>query len=86
MAVMSENDRQACFQEFMAEMSAARESAGSVVKADVKAASDALDQWLSDNAATINAALPQPFRGAATQEIKARLFIAVVRKRYIVGA
>lgn len=54
---------------------------GSVLKADLRAAVDALDNWVEANAATINAALPQPFRGAATPEQKAILLAYIALER-----
>ena len=56
-----------------------------ISKQDLRAAYDALDTWLSDNAATINLAIPQPARGALSTTEKARLFSKVLRDRYIKG-
>jgi hypothetical protein len=44
-----------------------------------------LVQQLDANAATINAAIPQPARGSLTAAQKARLLVAVIRTRYIRG-
>ena len=56
-----------------------------ITKLDLRAAYNALDQWLSDNAATINAAIPQPARGALSASEKARLFAKVIHDRYTKG-
>ena len=53
-----------------------------LAKADLRAAVDAVDDFLDANAATINAAIPQPARGALTTKQKALLLMYVVAKRY----
>jgi hypothetical protein len=53
----------------------------SVTKADLRAAVDATDQWIEDNQAAYNLALPQPFRGAATTAQKTLLFCYVAMRR-----
>lgn len=58
----------------------------SIVKADLRAALDAVDQWVSDNAAAFNAAIPLPARTALSAGQKARLLMFVVQKRFAVGA
>lgn len=52
-----------------------------VTKPDIEAAIAALDAWLETNAANINAAIPQPARGALNAKHKAILvgLIALVR-------
>lgn len=50
--------------------------------ADIKAAAQALDTWLDDNAATINSILPQPFRGTATPGQKALILAFTALRRY----
>ena len=52
-----------------------------VTKADLRAAVDAVDQWCEDNSASLNAAIPQPARGALSAAQKAWLLCYVVRKR-----
>jgi len=78
MAVLTSEQRQALWAEFQ------RDDTGeiAVLKADLRAAVDALDQWFDDNAATLNAAIPQPARGALTQRQKALLFMHVLIKRF----
>lgn len=50
-------------------------------KADVRAAIVAADNWLGTNAVLYNTALPQPFRGQATVEMKAALLAFVALRR-----
>lgn len=83
MAVMSEQNRQACFADFMrTELST---YSGSMTKAELRAAIDAADLWASDNAASYNSALPLPARTVLTSAQKARLLAAVILKRYTTG-
>ena len=84
MAVMIDADRLETWAEFMRELSAERDPLP-LTKADLRAAVNALDLFLSDNAASLNSAIPQPARGALTVSQKARLLMFVVRKRYIKG-
>lgn len=52
-----------------------------VMKADLRAAIDATDQWIEDNQSSFNTILPQPFRGAATTAQKTFLFCYVAMRR-----
>lgn len=86
MAVLSDNDRKSACGDFISDVCAAHEAFGALSKADVRAALNALDDFLNTNATTINNAIPQPARGALTTAQKARLLNMVVRYRYIKGA
>lgn len=50
-------------------------------KVDARAAVDATDQWVDANAASYNAALPQPFRGQASATQKTLLLCYVAMRR-----
>lgn len=52
-----------------------------VSKADLRAAVDAVDDWVDANSSSFNTAIPQPARGALTTTQKALLLDYVVRKR-----
>lgn len=52
-----------------------------VRKADFRAAVDATDDAIEGNAPTFNAALPQPYKNAATAAQKAILFGLVAMRR-----
>jgi hypothetical protein len=84
MAVLPDADRVAIWREVMSELSSRNEETP-FLKADFRAAVDALDQWLDDNAASANSALPQPFRGAASASQKALLMQFVIQRRYLAG-
>jgi hypothetical protein len=85
MANLSDNARFAVWSEIMQEISDAREPV-SIVKADLRAAVNAIDAWISDNAASLNSAIPQPARGALTAAQKSRIFRMVAKRRYEDGA
>lgn len=80
MTVLSEQDRIAAWTEFMRDANTG--TFGALSKADLRAAVNALDAFLDTNAATINAAIPQPARGALTTRQKALLLMYVVARRY----
>jgi hypothetical protein len=69
----------------MRDVSAAREPLGALTKAELRAAVNAADAWADANAASFNAALPQPARSALTARQKARLLAVVLRRRYEVS-
>lgn len=52
-----------------------------VAKDELRAAVDAIDTWLDGAAATANAAIPQPARGALTTRQKYMLLAYVALKR-----
>lgn len=56
-----------------------------LTKPDIRAAVVAVDAWADANAASFNAALPQPARGVLTVRQKARLLMAVIQRRYEVS-
>lgn len=52
-----------------------------LTKPDLTAALAAIDDWIDANQASFNTALPQPFRGTATADLKALLFCYVLLRR-----
>lgn len=52
-----------------------------VTKQELRAAMDAMDDWVDGAQAAFNQALPQPFRSAATVQQKSALFMYVVARR-----
>ncbi len=54
---------------------------GVTTKADLRAAVDAMDEWIEANQASFNDALPQPYKGEATAQQKVELFALVLRVR-----
>ena len=57
----------------------------SVTKADMKAALDAIDNWVDANAVSFNTAIPLPARTNLTAAQKTRLLLWVIRKRFETG-
>lgn len=53
----------------------------SITKADLRAAVDATDQWITDNESAYNLAIPQPARGALSATQKTLLFTFVAMRR-----
>lgn len=54
---------------------------GAVVKADLSAAIDAADDWLDTNLASLNSAIPAPFRTSASTTEKYMLLMYILMKR-----
>lgn len=81
MAVLSDGERAAIWTEFQRTLSAAYEAVG-LTKAEGREAINAVDQWIDANAASFNAALPQPARTVLTAKQKQRLFLFVARRRF----
>jgi len=84
MAVLPDADRVAAWAEAMRLMSDGHEPC-SLTKAELRAAIDAVDVWVDDNATAYNTAIPQPARGALTTQQKARLLLLIVRRRFEVS-
>jgi hypothetical protein len=83
MATMSTQQRQEAWAQFMAAWPEGEQAA--FTKSDGQAAVDAADQWSVDNQVSYNAALPQPFRGVASQRLKAALLAFIIDKRFSLG-
>ena len=77
MAVLSDTDRQRTAGQWMRD----NLEMASFSKAELRAALDATDNWIQAQDASYNAALPQPFRGAATAKQKTLLFCYVAMRR-----
>ncbi len=82
MTVLSDQARQETWARWMQD----NEEETPFLKAELRAAVDAIDEWVNDNAAAMNLALPQPFRGDASVEQKAMVLTYVVAKRYLEGS
>lgn len=84
MAVLIEQDRFDVWAEVMRHKDFV--SASGVTKADLRAAADAIDNYLNTNASAINTAIPQPARANLSTPVKALLLMFVIQKRYQQGA
>ena len=85
MAVLTETERVDVWAKLMRQYSSDGETIG-INKADLRAAVNSIDDYMNDNAATINNALPTAPRTALTPAQKAILLSYVVLKRYQVEA
>ncbi len=81
MAALTTFQRQGIWAEFMRQVSSDRQDLG-LSKSDLRAAVDAADQWVEDNAGAYNSALPVAARTALTAAQKTRLLFFVASKRY----
>lgn len=81
MAVLPDIDRKKIWVGLMRYWSRLHETVG-VNKTDLRAAVDAADTWVDNNAASYNSALPTTFRTNATQNQKSLLLVAVVLMRF----
>ncbi len=85
MAVLSDSDRAIVSATYQAQCSAERQTFAGVTKADIRAAVNAVDDWVVANAAAFNSAIPLPARTALTTAQKAYLLQFVTSKRYQTG-
>lgn len=56
-----------------------------VLKPDLLATVNAIDDWADANAASFNAAIPQPARGQLSAREKAQIFMMVLNERFKVS-
>jgi hypothetical protein len=56
-----------------------------ITKAELRAAVDAIDDWVDSSTSSFNTAIPQPARTAMTAKQKAALLMMVVARRYKVA-
>lgn len=84
MATMTTTDRAAIHTALMQDLSRALEPC-STLKADLRAAIDAADQWVSDNQVSFNNALPTAAKNTLTTPQKARLLMMVLQRRFLSG-
>ena len=85
MARLSNETRKIVWAEFMSQISSRRGFFGGLSKEDLRAAVDAIDEWIEDNMASFNSAIGQPARDALTTKQKVELFFAIVKKRWEVS-
>ncbi len=82
MALLSNSIKQDIWAKFMRALSDRRDTIGGLNKSDLRAAVDATDQWINDNAASFNTALPLEARSAMSARQKAWLFMLVAGERF----
>lgn len=84
MAILSGKNRELLNQAFADEESNERIK---VVpgKQDIRAAIDAIDNWLEANRASFNAAIPAPAKSGLTSRQKMKLLMLIINKRWEVS-
>lgn len=85
MATLSEGARREIWRKLMKQWSKDR-TPTSLLAVEVKAAVDAVDQWIDDNAVSYNNALPAAAKAAMSAGEKARLLSMVALARFTGGA
>ena len=85
MPALTTADRDTISANFQENLSIKREGVGTLTKADILAAVNGLDDWITANQTAVNNAIPQPARGALTQSQKNDLFTRISGKRYQTG-
>jgi len=80
MAVLSAGDR--AIVEGLVNRDASVIAGIGITKADLRAALDAIDDWIESNSTAFNTAIPQPARGALTSRQKAAALMYVAQKRF----
>jgi len=85
MAILSPSDRLLTYQRYISDLCARREPLAALLKPELRAAVNAIDDWVDANAASFNAAIPQPARAQLTNTQKADLLVYVVRRRFEVA-
>ena len=81
MAVLADADRQDLQKEFCSDLSNSR-TVFNLLKPDLRAAINAIDNWIVANQASFNAAIPQPARATLTVDQKTELFMRVMARRF----
>jgi hypothetical protein len=81
MAELPEETRQQVWRGVMRWWSQEREVLAGMTKSDLRDAIDATDEWIDDNQASYNTALPETARTNLTQAQKTLLFCAVALAR-----
>ncbi len=82
MAVLTNNDRKKIWAEYMGEVSSNKGTFGTMLKADIRDAINAIDQWIDDNQTSFNNSLPEPAKTQLTAKQKVKLFMEVAKRRW----
>jgi len=80
-AVLPDNDRKNVWAEYM-QLISTRRTTTTLLKPELRAAVDAIDTWVNDNASSYNSAIPLPARTSLTQKQKVELLLFIVKRRW----
>jgi len=82
MAVLTDASRREIWAKWMRE----NEDPVSIVKSDLRAAFNALDDFMNTNATAVNNAIPEPAKSSLSTPQKARILMEVIRQRFVKGS
>lgn len=82
MPTLSPEKREEIWAAFMKEVPG---TVGDATKADIRAAVDGLDDWITSSAPTLDQGIPEPARSALDSHQKTKLFLLIVQERYAEG-
>lgn len=82
MPTLSPEKREEIWAAFMNEVPG---TVGDATKADIRAAVDGLDDWITNSAPTLDQGIPEPARSALDAHQKTKLFLLIVQERYAEG-
>ena len=83
MAALSDSDRIDVWAQWMRDVSAPDlRQPIAITKTDLRAAVNAIDDWIDANAVAFNNALPAAAKTVLTQAQKMRLFVLIITKRW----
>lgn len=85
MALLTDIQRRSLWAQFMSDVSAREEAFGNLLKADIRAAVDAIDQWVEDNQSSFNSAIPLTARTELSAKQKVEIFKLILDKRFEVS-
>ena len=85
MALLTDIQRRSLWAQFMSDVSARKEAFGNLLKADIRAAVDAIDQWVEDNQSSFNSAIPLTARTELSAKQKVEIFKLILDKRFEVS-
>ena len=83
MALLTDQDRKDLWGKFMSIVSGIPEEIKhGMTKHELREAVNTTDQWIEDNQAAFNQALPEPARSVLTGKQKVRLFMMIATQKY----
>ena len=81
-ASLTDSKRVQIWAETMSESSAVHESLGTLSKAELRSAVNAIDAWINTNTSSFNSAIPEPARTQLTTKQKLKIFLKIMKIRW----
>ena len=81
-APLTDSKRVKIWAETMSETSAVHEGLGTLTKAELRAAVNAIDAWIGANQASFNLAIPEPAKTQLSQKQKLKIFLKILNARW----